>query len=130
MGVKAVVNLRVSPPNKQFIESLGIRSYHIPINPLLFRTQHAKQFLQIIQDTSDGPVFVHCKYGSDRTGTMVALYRMVFEHWTREAALREMQNERFGFHPVFANLVEFVKTAPLYDITPQEILGNTVLEMI
>jgi protein-tyrosine phosphatase len=43
-------------------------------------------------------VFVHCRYGDDRTGMMIAAYRMAVEGWTPEEARQEM--EKFGFHPM------------------------------
>ena len=39
-------------------------------------------------------VLVHCKDGVDRTGMIVAIYRMTPEGWTSNDALAEA--ERFG----------------------------------
>ena len=45
----------------------------------------------------EGPVLVHCKHGADRTGCIVALYRIVFQSWSKEAAIDEMHNGGYGF---------------------------------
>lgn len=41
-------------------------------------------------------VYVHCKHGVDRTGFMVAAYRIINQRWTAEAAKKEMFD--MGFH--------------------------------
>ena len=40
-------------------------------------------------DASPGPVFIHCQHGCDRTGTIVACYRMKHDQWTFEKAIAE-----------------------------------------
>ena len=49
---------------------------------------------------ASGPVLVHCLHGSDRTGTIVAMYRIVEQGWTREAAIAEMTGGGYGYHAV------------------------------
>jgi pullulanase/glycogen debranching enzyme len=54
------------------------------------------RFLRLVQDNPDKKIFVHCRYGDDRTGMMIAAYRMAFEGWSAKEARKEM--EQFGFH--------------------------------
>jgi hypothetical protein len=42
------------------------------------------------------PIYIHCELGRDRSGLIVALYRVRCQHWSLQAAYCEM--ERFGFH--------------------------------
>jgi protein tyrosine phosphatase (PTP) superfamily phosphohydrolase (DUF442 family) len=57
------------------------------------------------------PVLVHCWHGSDRTGTFVATYRMVFQNWPRAAAIDELRHGGYGFHEsAFPNLVTLLET--------------------
>ncbi|MCQ2410538.1 MAG: dual specificity protein phosphatase family protein [Elusimicrobiaceae bacterium] len=134
-GIKIVVNLRTQNPDEQLLRNLGITSIHIPINPFLFRDRHAVTFLKVLADAHNQPVYVHCKYGSDRTGTMVALYRMAMQHWSRLDAMTEMQNPKFDFHSVFFNLLEYVKAVDVTSLAreaglppgPAPVLSNTML---
>ena len=66
-------------------------------------------FLEIVTDPEKRPVFVHCMHGADRTGTMVAVYRIVVEGWDKEKAIDEMRNGPFGFHEIWTGLPEFLK---------------------
>lgn len=54
-------------------------------DPALFH-----QYLEIVGTQSRRPVLVHCAAGAYRTGVAVALYRMLFEGWSADDAMREM----------------------------------------
>ncbi len=56
-------------------------------------------------------VLVHCEFGSDRTGLIVALYRILYQHWCREAAITEMKQKAFGFHVVWTGIERFILEA-------------------
>ena len=56
-----------------------------------------------------GTVLVHCQHGADRTGLLVAVYRVVVQGWSKERAIDEMTNGGFGFHPVWKNLVAYLR---------------------
>jgi protein tyrosine/serine phosphatase len=49
-----------------------------------------KDILAIMADPANQPVFVHCEHGIDRTGLIIALYRVFDEGWTPQAAHDEM----------------------------------------
>ena len=56
-------------------------------------------------------MLVHCKHGSDRTGCVVAAYRMVFNNWSKEDAIQEFKDEKFGYHEnMFPNLVNLLES--------------------
>jgi protein tyrosine/serine phosphatase len=56
-------------------------------------------------------VFVHCYYGDDRTGVMVAIYRIAQEHWTAKQAVLEMHS--FGFHYyLYPKMASYVRKFP------------------
>lgn len=58
------------------------------------------------------PVFIHCKLGEDRTGALVAIYRMDVEGWTVSEAETEMQ--AFGFNDIWLNLKNAVRKYAKY----------------
>ncbi len=118
MGIKTVVSLRRAKPNPNLTQDLPLTVKHIPINPFIFRDKHAREFLAIVSDPKNQPVYVHCLYGSDRTGAMVALYRMAFQQWPAKAAIGEMKDGGFGFHMAFVNLITYLEEVNLADVFP------------
>lgn len=44
------------------------------------------------------PLLIHCWHGSDRTGVMSAAYRIVFENWSKEEAIKELRTPALGYH--------------------------------
>jgi protein tyrosine/serine phosphatase len=70
--------------------------FNIPCHPWHPEDEDALAFLQAVTNPANQPVFVHCKQGVDRTGMMVAVYRMVVQGWTNDAAYAEMK--AMGFH--------------------------------
>ncbi len=96
-GVKLVVNLRNDPVPDEEIDVLhfGMRYLASPMNgwgrpgPL----QVDSIVDRIAQEISrNQPVFVHCQHGDDRTGTIIACYRIRIQGWTNQEALREAEN--------------------------------------
>lgn len=107
MGIKTIVNLRCMHSDKELLQGTGLQYVEIPMTTFHISDKHTAQFLKIILDPTNQPVFVHCEHGSDRTGTMIAVYRMVVQKWDRDQAIKEMQN--FGFHFWWHNLVIYLK---------------------
>ena len=56
-----------------------------------------------------GPVLMHCKHGADRTGLVSAMYRILYQNWTREQALDELVNGGYGYHSLWKNIPEYLK---------------------
>ena len=63
-----------------------------------------------------GPVLVHCHHGADRTGLIIALYRLLSQGWSREAAIDELIHGGYGFHPIWANIPRYLQSADLSDL--------------
>lgn len=109
LGIKTVVNLRSLHSDRNKLGATNLADEHIRMEAWDPDQEQIEQFLDIVTDETKQPVFVHCLHGSDRTGTMVAVYRMVVEGWDKEKALEEMQNGPFGFHEMFQGLPEFIQ---------------------
>src|SRR5580693_2222974 len=94
LGVHTVVDLRGSggrsSKEAQIVAGLGMQYVNVPLAGFKAPTpEQISKLLGIIENQSDGPVFVHCRRGADRTGTILALYRISHDHWGNEKALDE-----------------------------------------
>jgi protein tyrosine/serine phosphatase len=101
LGITTIVDLRgnrgpVARERAQ-AESLGMRFIDIPVSGWSPPANaQVAEFLKLFQQDPTQKVFVHCYFGSDRTGVMVAAYRMTQQNWTADQAVEEMYS--FGFH--------------------------------
>jgi tyrosine-protein phosphatase SIW14 len=112
-GVTTIVDLRGEDQEKiawerKRAESLGMRFVHIPVSGWSPPTdEQVVQFLSLFRGEPGQKVFVHCRFGDDRTGVFVATYRMAFEKWSAEQAMKEMYF--FGFngfwHPAMKSFI-------------------------
>lgn len=109
LGVKTVVNLRGLHSDRDELEGVNVGYERIATEPWTLDEQDVIRFLNIATDPARTPVFVHCQHGSDRTGTMVAAYRIVVCGWSKQAAIKEMTEGGFGFHSIWGNLITFIE---------------------
>ncbi len=100
MGVKTIINLRgadeKAKTEARWAQNAGLNFINIPLKNW-FGPDDAKiaQIEKLINTPENQPVFVHCKRGADRTGTVIAVYRIAIDDWTAERANSEAK--RFGF---------------------------------
>lgn len=94
-GVKTIIKLDDENPEEL---SWGIDVIPMHINKFGFNLTYnfVKQILDKIEEASKkGLVYVHCEKGADRTGLIIALYR-IKSGWSQDAARTEMNAPRFG----------------------------------
>ena len=113
LGITTIIDLRGEDPGKvewerKLAESLGIRFVHIPVSGWSPPTdEQVAQFLSLFRSGPSQKIFVHCRFGDDRTGVFVATYRMALEKWPAEQAMKEMYF--FGFngfwHPAMKSFI-------------------------
>ena len=98
MGVNIVVDARLSGKDKERkeVEKAGMQYVSLPWHCLFPKDDTFARFLAVLRENPGKKVFVHCRYGDDRTGMMIAAYRMSVQGWTAEEAREEMN--KFGFH--------------------------------
>ncbi|MDT8301172.1 MAG: dual specificity protein phosphatase family protein [Sedimentisphaerales bacterium] len=106
LGIKTIINLRLVHSDRDEIENTELSYVHIPMATWNTQDEDVVRFLKIIMDSNNTPVFVHCQYGADRTGTMCAIYRIAIEGWNKIEAIDEMTKGGFGFHSIWKNLVD------------------------
>ena len=95
-GIKTVIDLRgpgeERNAEKRLVEELGMRYINLPMKGLQTPSDEiVHRALELLgTGGSEGwPVFVHCKYGKDRTGVVIACYRITNDRWPNEKALAE-----------------------------------------
>jgi tyrosine-protein phosphatase SIW14 len=117
LGITTIVDLRGEDREKllwerKHAESLGMRFVNIPVSGWSPPTdEQVAQFLSLLRDRPGQKIFIHCRFGDDRTGVFTAVYRMAVEKWPADQALKEMYF--FGFngfwHP---SMKSFVRDFP------------------
>jgi len=109
IGIKTVVNLRHfhGEEEGERVRAAGMRYEWIQLESTDPPTEEqVARFVAIATDPNAHPVYVHCLHGVDRTGAMVAVYRMRTQGWSNADALAEM--EHFGAHELLRDLRHFV----------------------
>ncbi|SRR6266496_3897315 len=100
MGIDIVVDARGGRTDRegQEVGKLGMQFVGIPWHCSFPNDDVFVRFLKLLQENPNKKVFVHCQLGEDRTGMMIAAYRMAAQGWTADEAMQEM--EHFGFSTV------------------------------
>ena len=108
MGITTVLNLRAFHGDDDEAAGTGLDLVRVPMYAFNLDREDVVAALRVIRQ-APGPVLVHCLHGADRTGTVVAMYRIVEQGWSKEAAIAEMTDGGFGYHPIFPNLLQFIR---------------------
>lgn len=108
-GIRTVINLRARHSDNDKARGTNLVLVHIPTRT---RAVSSDEFivkaLQTMRD-AEKPALVHCMHGADRTGLVIAAYRVIEQGWTREAALDELKNGGFGFHSIWTHIPEYLE---------------------
>ena len=112
LGVKTIIDLQRDGEagEQKLVEAAGMKFFRIGLTTSAAPTpEQTSQFLQIVNDPVNQPVFVHCKGGRHRTGEMTAVYRITHDNWSADNAYAEMKQYEFekGFisHSTLKNYV-------------------------
>jgi len=124
LGVKTIVNLRRddkrSQKEEQEARAAGLRYFNVSVERITLSEAlksltdlryfnlpvkrlgrptdvQMERVLSIINAPENQPVFVHCKRGADRTGTIIAIYRIEHDGWTSERAKAEANRYGMGW---------------------------------
>jgi tyrosine-protein phosphatase SIW14 len=101
IGIKMVIDLREhderSIAEQRTVTASGMQYVNVPMTGLTPPTEaEISKILALLEDETSGPVFVHCKQGVDRTGAVIAAYRIDHDRWDNARALSEAKSA--GIH--------------------------------
>jgi len=104
LGVQIVVDLRGDRHGeREEVTRLGMQYVPMPWQCSFPKDEVFAAFIELIRKNPGKKIFVHCRVGDDRTGMMIAAYRMADEKWSAERAKKEMIH--FGFSYVHRHLI-------------------------
>jgi len=98
VGIKTIIDLREIGEHSQAdeekaVKANGMRYVSVPMKGMSSPTaEQVSSVLALLNDDTAGPVFVHCRRGADRTGTVIACYRIAHDHWQNDKALSEARS--------------------------------------
>ncbi len=116
MGIDTVISFRhekgENTLERRAVESLGMRFISLPWHAWDEPSDNqVSQFFTLLGSSPHSKVYVHCQQGRDRTGAMVALYRVAVDHWCPASAVAEMKAYHYH-HFFFPQLETYVEGFP------------------
>jgi protein tyrosine/serine phosphatase len=111
IGVKTVIDLRTadrrSDAEEAMVTAAGMKYVNVPMTGRAAPTdEQIRKVLGILESShpktdqgegAGGAVFVHCKRGADRTGVVIASYRIDRDGWDNAHALSEAKARGMAF---------------------------------
>ena len=119
LEIKTIINLRYFSPNhdKQNFGTSDFKLINIPlITWSISNDEIAKVLYTIEKEKKNGGVLIHCYHGSDRTGLISGMYRIIYQNWTIEEAKYELKNGPYGYHAIWFNILNTFKEDNIKDI--------------
>ena len=113
--IKSILSLRSSFDDSKLTGNIHFNFFQIGMIAENINHKDIIFALKVIKE-SPKPLLIHCVHGADRTGVVVAMYRIIFEGWTKKDAIDEMKNGNYHFHKAYQNIIEFIKTADIEKI--------------
>lgn len=113
LGIRTVIDLRDDDDEQARAEerearAAGLNYFNVPLDTVGRPSDaEVERVLAIINAPQSQPVFVHCKRGKERTGTIIAIYRITHDGWTSEAAQREA--DRYGMLFLRFDLRDYIR---------------------
>jgi protein tyrosine/serine phosphatase len=117
LGIRNVLSLRDYHSDDDGNDS-GLNLYRVKMEAGDITTEKVVEALRIIRN-SEGPVLIHCWRGSERTGLVSAMYRIVFQGWSKDEAIDELMHGGYGYHFLYSNIPDFIRQVNIEEIKRQ-----------
>lgn len=125
-GIKTLLDLETFHTDRYVIaeSKTNFKFLHVRMNPWDIDDEDIVTALDILTDKNNYPIYVHCKHGSDRTGVVIAMYRIVVQGWSKEDAIAEMKGGGYGFHLIWENIPKYLQNVDVQKIKSSMLPGN------
>jgi tyrosine-protein phosphatase SIW14 len=111
LGIRSVINLRMTKDvwkeESEAAAAYSMAYTNIPLETLSAPTDAQVASVLAAISIMPKPVFIHCRYGCDRTGTIIGCYRIQQDHWDNSVALKEA--EVYGISPFEVGMRSYIK---------------------
>ena len=111
LGIRTIINLRMTNDvllaEAAEAQTNGIVYTNVPLAGLGRPTDVQVNTVLALIQKAEAPVFIHCEHGCDRTGTIIACYRIKHDHWSVEDALQEA--EHYGMSKLERGMKRYIE---------------------
>jgi protein tyrosine/serine phosphatase len=114
-GISNVLSFRDHHVDDKDAKGLGLTLHRVKMEAGEIKDEQVAGALRIIR-TAKGPVLIHCWHGSDRTGLVSALYRILYQNWTKDEAIEELMRGGYGYHSLYRNIPEYIRKVNIEEI--------------
>lgn len=119
LGIREILNLREFHQDDDDLPATDFTLHRIKMKTSQISEDEIVNALRLIKNRQ-GPILIHCWHGSDRTGVVIASYRMVFDGWSKAQAIDEMVNGGYGYHArVYPELIELIENLDFEEVSAQ-----------
>jgi len=102
LGINTVIYLRdgkeLAKEEERWVRAAGMNFIHEPEkNWRKPKRNSIDSIIERLDSVENHPIFIHCRRGADRTGTVIAVYRILRDGWTGKQANAEAKKFGFGW---------------------------------
>lgn len=126
LGIRTVIDLQQVGDTRavnevKWVKAAGMEYISVPMHGMETPSDESvAKVLALLEDSKTGPIFVHCHRGADRTGGIIACYRIQHEGWDNAKALAEAR--RMGMSWFQVQIQHYVKAyRPKNALAPTEV---------
>lgn len=118
LGIKSILSLRSKAVDENLIGNLTLQLFNVKMSAELFSDKEIIESLKVIKN-SPKPLLVHCVHGADRTGVVIAMYRIIYGGWSKKQAIEEMRKGNYNFHEAYINIIKYLENFDIEKIKSQ-----------